>query len=237
MLQKQTVSSRLIDTLKDMQSEEIFDNFILAGGTALSLQYGHRMSEDIDIFTNKTLNHNEILDYFKYKYKQYDLVTLNKNQITLISNGIKFDIINMFQNNIEALLEEDNIKIYKASDIAAMKLRAILTRTVNRDYIDIAYLLKRYTLDKMFEFYKKKFESDDTYVIKLALLKCNIIPLEDWNKEVVMCKNDIILKNIPDIINKAVKVHNIKSNIGKYIRDVLHIKDMPSVNNAKRKSR
>jgi predicted nucleotidyltransferase component of viral defense system len=35
--------------IKDIQKEDLFQNYILAGGTALALQLGHRTSEDIDL--------------------------------------------------------------------------------------------------------------------------------------------------------------------------------------------
>ncbi|MET6999457.1 nucleotidyl transferase AbiEii/AbiGii toxin family protein [Chitinophaga defluvii] len=39
--------------LKDLMQHEEFKNFRLVGGTALSLHLGHRMSIDIDLFTDQ----------------------------------------------------------------------------------------------------------------------------------------------------------------------------------------
>ena len=68
MLQKQSVSPKLLETLKDIQKEELFKDYILAGGTALAFQYGHRISTDIDIFTTNKQNNTSILNYFQEKY-------------------------------------------------------------------------------------------------------------------------------------------------------------------------
>jgi hypothetical protein len=35
--------------------DELLNDFILVGGTSLALRYGHRDSEDIDLFTSKSL--------------------------------------------------------------------------------------------------------------------------------------------------------------------------------------
>jgi len=56
MLQKHTVSEPLLILLKDLQKDKVFKDFFLVGDTALSLQLGHRISVDIDLFTNNELN-------------------------------------------------------------------------------------------------------------------------------------------------------------------------------------
>jgi len=48
MLYNGVVSEKLIDLLIELQSEPIFKDYILGGGTALALQIGHRKSIDID---------------------------------------------------------------------------------------------------------------------------------------------------------------------------------------------
>src|SRR5215217_5416668 len=54
MLQKQTTSPELFQVLKTLMSLPILSSFRLVGGTALSLQKGHRISIDIDLFTDQT---------------------------------------------------------------------------------------------------------------------------------------------------------------------------------------
>ena len=47
-----TVSPILKEVLLNLMNEPFFNPFRLVGGTALSLQIGHRMSVDIDMFTD-----------------------------------------------------------------------------------------------------------------------------------------------------------------------------------------
>lgn len=54
MMHWNTVHENLQRVLRDIMNESIFDPFRLVGGTALSLQWGHRMSVDIDIFSDQT---------------------------------------------------------------------------------------------------------------------------------------------------------------------------------------
>ena len=51
-LQWNTVAPILKNVLNDIIAEQIFNPFRLVGGTSLSLQLGHRMSIDIDLFTD-----------------------------------------------------------------------------------------------------------------------------------------------------------------------------------------
>ena len=50
-LHYETVSKPLLECLQKLMTHAVFNDFVLVGGTALSLQLGHRMSVDIDLFT------------------------------------------------------------------------------------------------------------------------------------------------------------------------------------------
>lgn len=51
-LQFQTVKPILRSTLERLMTIDEFAPFRLVGGTSLSLRYGHRVSDDIDLFTD-----------------------------------------------------------------------------------------------------------------------------------------------------------------------------------------
>lgn len=48
-----TVKPILKEVLTVLMQNNLFDPFRLVGGTSLSLQLGHRMSDDIDLFTDQ----------------------------------------------------------------------------------------------------------------------------------------------------------------------------------------
>ena len=75
MLQKETLVPEMINLLKELQSN--FKEHILAGGTALTLQLGHRTSTDIDLFTNKKQNKLEIMEHLRKNYKKIKIDTAN----------------------------------------------------------------------------------------------------------------------------------------------------------------
>ena len=67
MLYTSTVDSNTLSILKQLLDLTILKDFSLVGGTALSLQYGHRISVDLDLFSNEKFEHNEILKSFLEK--------------------------------------------------------------------------------------------------------------------------------------------------------------------------
>ena len=52
MLSYKTVEPHTLELLKKLTKEPFFAETRLVGGTALALQYGHRMSIDLDFFGN-----------------------------------------------------------------------------------------------------------------------------------------------------------------------------------------
>ena len=52
MLQTGTVEEGTFRLLKNLQAEPLLADTRLVGGTAFSLQIGHRVSEDLDLFSS-----------------------------------------------------------------------------------------------------------------------------------------------------------------------------------------
>jgi hypothetical protein len=91
MLQKKSVGKPLWNILTNLQKNKTFENYFLVGGTALALQLGHRLSYDIDLFTRKDINKDEIFDYLNINYNE-------KYQIHNIQNIILQISINVVKN-------------------------------------------------------------------------------------------------------------------------------------------
>ena len=78
MLQKlhlNTVSNLLFDILNQLMHADEFNTFRLVGGTALSLQKGHRYSIDIDLFTDEeydSINFDSIDSYLRKNFNYVD---------------------------------------------------------------------------------------------------------------------------------------------------------------------
>ena len=182
MLQKKSIREPLWDLLKELQYSKIFENYFLVGGTALSLQLGHRMSDDIDLFTRHDINKEEILEFLNKNYNgNYQIINIQNIILQVIINEIKVDFVKYNYELIENVKVENGIKYLGKKDIAAMKLMAIANRGDQaKDFIDIYYLLKDIPLKDMFDYYKKKYQQNDISLIKRSLVYFDDVTETNW---------------------------------------------------------
>jgi hypothetical protein len=145
-----------------------FQNMRLAGGTALALQIGHRKSVDLDLFGSVDF---ESLDWQEV-FADFDSVIpikRSKNINVFAINSIKVDFVNYNYPWLNNILLEKNIRMASLSDIAAMKLAAITGRGSKKDFVDIYFLLERFTLDQLLEFYQEKYRDGSSFLVLKSL--------------------------------------------------------------------
>lgn len=165
-LKKAGVSDYLWDILCKFQNEKMFESYYLVGGTALSLQIEHRISTDIDLFTEKKLNKDEILLFAKKIDKNVEILN-NSGIIYQIlfnsKNSLKVDFVSYEFPLLEPLVKnDDGIRLVGKNDISAMKMSAAGTRGYEaRDFVDIYYLLKEIPMEKIVENFKKKYNTNN----------------------------------------------------------------------------
>ena len=128
MLWKETCTPDVIELIKELQSYDLLKTHILAGGTALSLQLGHRMSEDIDIFSTYRFDYTKILSFLNEMYNDIKKENEDNECLQIYINKIKVDILSIRGKVLEKPLIEDGISYYGLKDISAMKLLAITDR-------------------------------------------------------------------------------------------------------------
>jgi hypothetical protein len=182
-------------------NSDIFKDYFLVGGTSLAMQIGHRQSDDIDLFTQKEIDKEEIGDYLFNNYRNKYLILNSQKTIYQINiNNIKVDFVKHPYNLVEPVSEDEGIRYLGKYDIAAMKLRAI-ENSGNRakDFIDIYYLLKEITLENVFNYYKQKYNIGDIHSAKKSLGYFDDVPEESW-QEVKMIKDKISKNEIKKII-------------------------------------
>ena len=182
MLQEKSVRESLWNLLKELQKSKVFDNYFLVGGTVLSLQLGHRISDDIDLFTRHDIKKDEIFDFLNKNYNgKYQIINIQNIILQVMVNGIKVDMVKYNYELIEDIKTENEIKYLGKKDIAAMKLMAVANRGDQaKDFIDIYYLLKEIPLKDMFEHYKVKYKQNDINPIKRSLVYFDDITESNW---------------------------------------------------------
>jgi predicted nucleotidyltransferase component of viral defense system len=176
MLLKETVDASTLELLKQLMADKQLEDFVLVGGTALSLQMGHRVSVDLDLFVNHDFEAEELREYLERTYHlktDYMTFATVKGEI----DGVQVDCIAHSYPWIGPFVEEDGIRLASMEDICAMKLNAIAGNgTRIKDFVDVAYLSSVFSLRQMLSFYEGKYQANPLMPLK------GIIFFDDINK-------------------------------------------------------
>lgn len=205
MLQLDAVAPRTLDILKQLSLQPCLQNFRLVGGTSLALQIGHRISYDLDFFSEQK---NDLF-YIETELLQLPGLSL-KNKASyvlfLMADGVKIDIMNYPYKFISPIVETENIRLAHIDDIAAMKLKTIMNCGAKRDFYDIVFLLQHYSLKQLFDLFQKKYGNIEPVAIYHSLLY-----FEDAEKQA----NPVLLKN------KSLSWEQVKKRIIEETRKLL----------------
>jgi hypothetical protein len=88
---------------------------------------------------------------------------------TYFVRGVKVDFVNYPYDWLTEPILSDGLTLASLCDIAAMKLEAVTNRGSRKDFIDIAFLLERFTLSEMLEWYKGKYPKGSEYLVLRSL--------------------------------------------------------------------
>lgn len=156
MLHYETIEPNTLELLKRLQSLPCLKNTRLVGGTSLALQIGHRKSVDLDLFGNIECD----IDELKEAICSCGTTTVLKDSANIhiyTVNGVKVDIVNYKYPWLEDAYIEDGVVLAKLPDIASMKVNAVIGRGTRKDFIDLAHLMKTYSLSQILNFYFRKY--------------------------------------------------------------------------------
>jgi len=117
---------------QDIAGQGFAQKYYLSGGTALALQIEHRKSIDLDFFTAKDIDVEELIAWLDHHYSEKDAEIVFRK-----SDQIDFRILG---TNISPGFK--GLRISPDREIALMKAYVLGRRTSFRDYIDLYYLLK-----------------------------------------------------------------------------------------------
>lgn len=208
MLQYRTINKSTLEILKKIMQNPELNQFFLVGGTALALQLGHRISVDIDLFTNTDFYSSDIIEHLKKDFniqiiETKEKNTLNLNVKTIDNSYVKVDFIKYSYPLINKIQEIDGIRLLSLEDIIAMKLSALANRGAKKDFYDIYEVLKTFSIFQIIEFFNKKYQDIETfYLIK------SLSYFEDAEIELdPISLNNTDWKSVKENILKIVKVY------------------------------
>ena len=166
MLHIKTVEPHTFSILKELMTIPEILNFSLVGGTALSLLYGHRMSIDLDLFSNKAFENWSVTEALKNRFQ--DKFVMEEKQarfgIFCYIDEVKVDIIRHPHPLIRPETTVEDIRMFSVEDIIAMKVQAILGRGKKKDFWDIAELLQHFSIKEFIQFHKEKYTTQNLLI-------------------------------------------------------------------------
>ena len=183
-----TVKPLLKEILEEIIIESIFEPFRLVGGTSLSLQMGHRMSVDIDLFTDNeygSIDYKAIREFLENKYPYCSSRNLDN-----VAFGTYFEVgnskddfvkIDLYYTDdfIEKPIIIEDIRMATANEIIAMKLDVVLRGGRKKDFWDLHFFIDTISLEEMISLFKKRYPYNDDFIkIKKQLVNFEIADTE-----------------------------------------------------------
>ena len=180
-----TVTLQLLEVLKELMQAPELETFRLVGGTALSLQRGHRLSVDIDLFTDAlygSINFDAIDALLRKRYPYVD--TSNYHSETGMGRSyfigsdknecIKLDLF-YTDAFIRPVLLADGIRLASLEEIVAMKMDVVLRGGRKKDFWDLHDLTDDYSFEQMLALHQERYP----YIHDRKLLKKNFVVFEN----------------------------------------------------------
>jgi len=175
-----TVKPLLKDVLVTLMQSDSFKAFRLVGGTSLSLQLNHRMSDDIDLFTDEPYGSVDfaIIDYFLRDTFTYvsDLVKgpVGMGVSYLVGTNqdetIKLDLY-YTDPFIQPVLQIGMYRLATIEEIIAMKVNIVQRKARKKDFWDLHELLGTYAPDRMIALHALRYPYDHNE----ALIRKNFV--------------------------------------------------------------
>ena len=146
---------------------DFLQQFYLTGGTALSACYlDHRLSEDIDLFSRRQLDEQRLLSIMASVIKKFHASSTHarvQDRITYeISiphqKPLKIDYVFYDFDQLENPNSINGLQVDSFTDIAVNKLLSISQRCAAKDYVDLYFILKKYTFWDLMHGVEHKFK-------------------------------------------------------------------------------
>ncbi|MGN6803937.1 MAG: nucleotidyl transferase AbiEii/AbiGii toxin family protein [Ginsengibacter sp.] len=200
MLQKNAVEPSTLELLKQICSISTFDTFALGGGTNLAMRLKHRLSVDLDFFTNSEFSNEKIFESVRREFSGSELLFEKNQTMVFYVNQIKVDFVLYpfaWKKKFDVI---EGGRLLSIIDIIPMKLQAISNRFSKKDFWDLAFLLNEFSLKEMIEIFSSKFPQIDPGFIIHSLVAFD----EAENEPDPTCVKIITWKEIKAKLEKAV---------------------------------
>jgi predicted nucleotidyltransferase component of viral defense system len=214
------------EVLNKICNNEIFNNELyFVGGTALAYYLNHRISEDIDIASNKVLPYQQIIPSISklgaIKIQNENVTALrmaglfpDEYMIKFVLNNVKLEFFQANRPIQKEILsqssyinfENSNLKILDIKSVSKLKIVALIMRNKSRDLFDFSSILENKVLsqNEILELFTKidnKIKSTNDII---NFIKAKKEPIDD--EAVYLNENNKINLSFEEIKNQVINI-------------------------------
>jgi hypothetical protein len=118
-------------------------HFILAGGTSLALRLGHRLSVDLDFFSEEEVLPDLLVGELRAAHLDSEVTQLAPGILSVVVEGVRVSFFHYPYPFVDAPQPYEGLRVASVLDIAAMKLVAVAQRSARRDFVDLYVILQQ----------------------------------------------------------------------------------------------
>lgn len=165
---REVINAATESTLRTLYGAQLLSRFYLAGGTGLALQFGHRLSLDLDFFSPDHFDEEVLLQRIQV-LEGFALVSKAPYTLHCTLETTKVSFLGYAYPSLYSPNEFLDVPVADPCDIACMKVSAIASRCTKRDFIDLYLCAQHYGLNEILRMFHQKYAQ--TNYSKVHILK------------------------------------------------------------------
>jgi len=179
--------------------------FYLAGGTGLALQMGHRDSIDFDFFFDGDFDTDALATKIETQLTGHSCVFTQREKNTLsfvIDEKVQVSFLGYRYPLLRPLVETEFFPLAAIEDVACMKLAAVVGRSVEKDYVDLYFILQNMGLRELIERCAVKCPTLDANLVLKSL-----VYFDDVSREPILFKegNEVSFEVVKKYLQQTVR--------------------------------
>lgn len=147
--------------MRGFATSALSQEFYLAGGTALALQLGHRLSVDLDFFSATQADIPALMEPLRHALKDFSPVLSDSSwgNLIFLADNVRVGFFGYGYDLVEPLSQAEGVALANLTDIGLMKMDALLARASRKDFHDLYAICQRIPLRTLLDLAPRKYPS------------------------------------------------------------------------------
>lgn len=156
---REVISAEMHHLLAVIGQQAFASHFYLAGGTALSLQIGHRRSVDFDFFSETDEVKEKRADEIIHSLNSFSIQVIERTlgNFVLLVDDIRIGFFSYGYPLIHPAVQFEKVALASIADIGLMKCDALVTRGSRKDFYDLFFIARSIQLADLLQLGSKKY--------------------------------------------------------------------------------